>query len=237
MLRKLFFSIAAAAALLPLLLPAPAPTALQPASDRRNQNLSAPARPADLSRWFIEDETSRWSSDELEAVGLVLRNTVAALESLGPDFPAMLEGYRFRRFAGEYARDREGKIALVNHQDREVILSDTALLPENAFFIYHELGHIIDHRTDRALDGHFHLLTLETEGATTLHEWTTAQTFFLRGQAHIKHTEATADAFALWVWVDFAGEAVPHFHDTPENADPEAILEVFRNAIDSVIAR
>jgi hypothetical protein len=120
----------------------------------------------------------------------------------------------------------------VNHSTQVITLSVTILLPENVFFIYHELGHIVDHISGRSLNDHFHALTLEINGVTSLHEWTTAQGFFMRGQAHIVHTEATADAFALWVWVRFAGEEIPEFDDMPENADPQAILSVFEIAIE-----
>jgi hypothetical protein len=238
MLRKLFFSLIAGTTIL-IALSQPIHAAPTGATDRSRSTarVIASTKADDYSSWFIEDAASAWTESERKRVELVLANTLTALETLGPDGPALLDGYRFRRFAGEYARDREGKIALVDHTAQEVILADTALLQANTFFIYHELGHIVDHRTERDLDGQFHRLTLETEDATTLHEWTTVQGFFLRGQAHIKHTEATADAFALWIWVEFAGEAIPHFHDTPENADPAAILEVFRDTLSEVFAQ
>lgn len=184
----------------------------------------------DFSVFFLENDESRWSANDRRTVETVLRNTFHALNAVGLDGEAILSGYRFVHDDGEFARDKAGKIAVVNHVEGVIILAAPILQPENVFFIYHELGHIIDHRSGRALNHAFHSHALAT-GAQSLHEWTTAQGFFLRGQAHIKHTEATADAFALWVWVDFAGHDFPTFHDTPENADPAAILAVFKAAI------
>lgn len=216
-------------------IPVPIPNGGGAQPPRLSRRPPGAGRP-DFSAWFIEDGDSRWTAPERARVEEVLANTLEALAWLGDAEAELLSGYRFRRFAGQFARNRDGKIALVDHAVHEVILSDTILQPGNEFFIYHELGHIIDHRSSRALNERFHALTLETEGATTLHEWTTAQGFFLRGQAHIRHTEATADAFALWVWVEFAGQPIPHFHDTPDNADPEEILDVFEQALEILYA-
>ena len=81
------------------------------------------------------------------------------------------------------------------------------------------------------LNEQFHTLIQQIEGVTSLHDWTTAQGFYLQGQAHIDKSEATADAFALWVWVGFAGKDAPCFHDTSNNANTEAILDVFGLAL------
>ena len=187
----------------------------------------------DLDQWLITDETSVWTAEELELLQSVMLNTFGALAEVGLDGNVIFDGYAFRRFPGKYAKNKDGKIALVNYADQEIVLSDSIFLPEYEFFIYHELGHIVDHRSGHLLDKQFHTLTLQIDGVTALHDWTTAQGFYLRGQAHIKKSEATADAFALWVWVTFAGKEMPHFHHTPENANPEAILQVFSQAFKS----
>jgi len=187
----------------------------------------------DLSRWLIVDETSVWTTEEMGVVEQALRNTFGALEEAHMDGETLLDGYRFRRYDGEFANDKEGKIALANHTDQEIVLSDSIFLPENEFYIYHELGHVVDHRSGRALNDQFHALTLQIEGVTALHDWTTAQGFFLRGQAHVNKLEGTADAFAVWVFVGYVGNPVPQFNHMPENANPKAIVEVFGQALET----
>ena len=231
MFRKvLFFLIASAIAHFGLSLTSRVPMSAEVFPAPLTRPLTRIPRSTNFSTWFIEDEASAWPAEERAVVATVLANTLGALESAGLDGAALLEGYRFRRFDGQYAKDKEGNIALVNHGDLEITLSDTVLLPENRFFIYHELGHVVNHRSGGELNNRFHALTLQIEGVTALHDWTTAQGFFMRGQAHVHKTEATADAFALWVWVAFAKQETPYFHDTPENANAEAIVEIFSQA-------
>jgi len=187
----------------------------------------------DFDHWLILDETSAWTTNELKVLERVMRNAFGALEEAGLDGNVIFNGYFFRRFQGECAKNRRGKIAVVSFSDKEIILSDSIFQPEYEFFIYHELGHVVDYYSEAVLDEQFHKLIMQIEGVTSLHDWTTAQGFYLRGQAHIKKSEATADAFALWVWVDFAGKEIPNFYDMPSNANPEAILDVFRQALKS----
>ncbi len=185
-----------------------------------------------LANWLIEDETSVWSDEELEVLTEILIRTIGALDQAGLDGTALLEGYRFRRWDGEFAKDKQGKIAVVNHTNMEIVLSDTILAPENYFFIYHELGHVVNRRTGDALSSNFHALTEAIEGVVVLHDWTTAEGFWIRGQSHVKRSEAIADAFALWVLVGYARLNPPVFHDTPESARPEAIISVFEQAVE-----
>lgn len=185
----------------------------------------------DFSHWFILDETSVWTPEEIETVTRALRTSLAALEQAGFDGEALLDGYHFRRYAGEYAEGKRGKIALTNFTNFEITLSDSIFLPENEFYIYHELGHVVDARSGGVLNEQFHALTLQIEGVTALHDWTTAQGFFLRGQAHVHKEEATADAFAVWVFIGFAGNPVPQFKNMPENGNPQAIMDVFEQAL------
>jgi len=190
----------------------------------------------DLGRWLVIDETSHWTPEELETLQRVMQHTFDALAQAGLDGNAVFAGYAFRRGQGEYANNRNTAYAVVNHANQEIVLSDSVLLKENEFFIYHELGHIVDRYSGRALNEQFHMLTLQVEGALALHDWTTVKGFYLRGQAHIDKPEATADAFALWVWVTAAGEEIPQFDDTPEHARPQAIVEVFTQAFNAAFA-
>jgi len=186
---------------------------------------------ADFSKWFIENETSIWTPDERAIVETALRNTMDALADAGLDGETLLGGYRFERFAGEYANDKKGKIAIAYLEKGNIVLSNSIFLPENVFYIYHELGHVIDYRSGHKLNTQFHNLTLQIDGVSALHDWTTAQGFFLRGQAHIHKPEATADAFALWVYVAYMGNPVPDFPHMPENGDPDAIIRVYKVAL------
>lgn len=193
------------------------------------ENISE-VRPLDFSNWFIENDTSNWTPEERAIVENVIINSMNALTDAGLDGEALLGGYRFERFAGEYANNKKGKIAIAYLQKGKIVLSDSIFLPENIFYIYHELGHVIDYRSGHELDIQFHKLTLQIDGVTALHDWTTAQGFFLRGQAHVHKREATADAFALWVYVAYAGNPVPEFQHMPDNGDPDAIIRVYEEA-------
>lgn len=185
----------------------------------------------DLHDWLIVDETSRWSEAELRIVDRVMRNSLGALAEAGLDGEALMGGYRFRHWAGEFAKDQDGKIAVVNHGDREIVLSDTILRAEYEFFIYHEIGHVINRSSAGRLEANFHGLIEQIEGVVIKHDWTTAEGFWMRGQAHIHRSESIADAFALWVWTGFAGWEIPRFQDMPESARPDAILDVFDAAM------
>lgn len=184
----------------------------------------------DSQTWFIADESSRWTAQETAIVKGILSETIAALAEAGLSGRSLLEGYRFRRWAGEFAKDREGKIAVVNHSDMEIVLSDTILRPENHFYIYHELGHVVNRRSAGSLSVNFHSRIEQIDGIVIRHDWTTAEGFWFRGQAHINRDEAIADAFALWVWVS-AGHETPNFHDTPETVQWDAMIDVFVNAL------
>ena len=185
----------------------------------------------DISAWLIENQNSKWQVEEQEHLREILALSIKALDDAGLSGEELLGGYRFSRWDGEYAKDQEGKIALVNHTDREIILSDSIMAPENAFFIYHELGHVVNRRSGDALTEKFHGLTEQIDGIVIRHDWTTAEGYWIRGQAHIKRSEATADAFALWVLMGYGDEAAPNFFDTPESAQHEAIIRLFDQAL------
>lgn len=220
MFYKIIFSLSA----LTLLVSALFQASTQQAVDAQDSSVSSSV---DFSKWFIENETSIWTPEERATVETALRNSMDALAAAGLDGETLLGGYRFERFAGEYANDKRGKIAIAYLEKGKIVLSDSIFLPENIFYIYHELGHVIDYRSGHELDTQFHKLTLQIDGVTALHDWTTAQGFFLRGQAHVHKIEATADAFALWVYVAYAGNPVPEFKHMPENGDPGAIIRVY----------
>lgn len=185
----------------------------------------------DIRAWLIEDESSRWAPEEVAIVESILRKSIGALDNAGLDGSLLLEGYRFRRWDGEFAKDKDGWAAVVNHDDQEIFLADTIFLPGNEFFIYHELGHVVNRRSGGSLSDNFHSLIEQIDGIVIRHDWTTAEGFWFRGQAHIHRNEAIADAFALWVWMS-AGHETPNFHDTPDTVQWNNIIALFENALD-----
>jgi hypothetical protein len=157
------------------------------------------------SRWVIADAESAWTVQELVMVRHVLENTLGALETLGIDGQELLDGYRFRRFTGEYVDNKPGRVALIVHSQMEITVSDTAFVRHQGFYIFHEIGHAVDRRLGRQFSDRFHRLATDD--------------YKLRRQAQQDREEATADAFAVWVMVDYMGVREPVFHNTPATAD------------------
>lgn len=193
-----------------------------------NESTITLAKGVQVHDWIIDSRDSRWTVEELELVNFVLRNTFKALENAGFDGQELLNGYRFRRQQGEFVDGVDGRIALVRHQKREVILADSAFLRLQGFYIYHELGHIVDKRLDRELTQHFH----EATGAAN---WdashSTADGYWLNEHARADREEATADAFALWVVLNYTDNYKPVFWNTPNTINYEEILNTMEDAI------
>ena len=182
------------------------------------------AKTDEITRWLITNEESYWTAEEAKTVQRVLQDTFGTLAANGIDGIALLDGYRFRHDAGRYVDDVEGLIAKINHNVQEITLSDTAFTLQHGFTIYHELGHVVDHRLDRQLSELFHRhtgvgLVAGEEGE----EWQTAYNYWLRLAGRDDREEATADAFAVLVMVTYAGLRQPIFPHEPVTTDYEGI--------------
>lgn len=181
----------------------------------------------DLNGRIIETADSSWTKEEVALVGEVLANTAKALSEAGLDSEELMSGYRFRRYHGQYVDGKEGRIALVRHHVKEIVLGDAAFLRLNGFYIYHEIGHVVDKQLDREPNRRFH----ELAGSAKAGEQQTAAGFWLNDHARDDHQEATADAFALWVMIYHTGYYRPVFVGTPVSTDYDRIVEIFDSTI------
>lgn len=210
----------------------PAPVALQepiPTPDAVQPN-SAPDLAANHGQqdWFIRDENSNWTESELEIVSQVLDETIQALSQAGLDGQEILQGYRFRRFQGEFVDSVDGRLAIVDHQKDEIVLSDAAFKRHQGFNIYHEIGHIVDYRLERQLSQNFHLRAGTNQVAE---DGATAEGYWLRDHGRYDREEATADGFALWVLAQNSEAYRPVFFGTPLAVDYEGIIGAIAAAI------
>lgn len=178
--------------------------------------------------WVINPTESTWTEEELGLVHKALFNTVTALDDAGFDGQALLKGYRFRRQPGEFVGGVDGRIALVRHHNQEIILSDTAFLRLQGYYIYHELGHVVDKRLDRKLSQNFHN-SIGSIGINGMQK--TADGYWLNEHAKLDQEEATADAFALWVILRYTENYRPVFWNTPYIISYENIVSALDNAI------
>lgn len=184
---------------------------------------------AEAGRWLIFAEDGAWTVEEAEQVRRALLDVFAALAAAGEDGSELLDGYRFRRYASEYVDGVPGRVARVNHGELEIVLSDTAFLRQQGFYIYHELGHAVDGRLDRRLSAHFHGHT--GGGPTAGGSWQTADNFWIRPEGRDDREEAAADAFAVWVMVERAGLRKPVFPGAPMATDHAAIAAAAESAL------
>ncbi len=205
----------------------------------------SPAAPPSNSQpeRFIVDETSQWTTDELAVINQVLLHTFRALAEVGLDGPELLSGYRFRREPGEHIDEALGLVGLVNHSTKIISLADAAFVRMGGFYIYHEIGHALDHQLGRALSAQFHARVAILAGADIVEElepvgrdlktayWQTVNGYWLRAHAHEDREEATADAFALWIGSEYASLRRPVFPGTPRDADYEGISSALRDAL------
>jgi len=192
--------------------------------------LSRSATEDDFGRWIASDKGSRWQAQELEMLHSVLFQSFRAMASIGLDGPDILNGYIFVRDNHEFVHDQKGLVAIVNHESDEIILSDAAFLRQGGFSIYHEIGHALDDRLGRALTNYFHQYAgsserLESNGSVT------GDGFWMRPAAQESLSEATADAFALWVSEKSAGMKRPVFAGMPLDVQFEAISEAIEQAL------
>lgn len=187
--------------------------------------------------WFIVDETSHWSDDERIVVEEIMARTWAALDDIGLDGQKLLEGYRFRRVAAEFVPGGERLLAVVDHQRMEIVLADGAFKRLHGFYIYHELGHAIDHRLERMPSEAYHRLASQSqeEAAEAGDKWLTTDGFWLRYPGRDHREEATADAIAWWV-MSQAGQPKPFFAGTPLTANYDGIAQTIETALLEAVA-
>jgi hypothetical protein len=175
----------------------------------------------DYAEWIVVDAASQWQIEEVIMVRRVLLNTIAALDDVGLDGRSLVAGYRFRRFNGPYVEANTGLIGVVRHHSREIILADTAFQRLQGFYIYHELGHVVDRRSGRQLSESYHHVAYGgyqiMEDAAS-EQWETANGYWLREQGRHDREEATADAFALWVAFARTDMRKPIFAKMPRQA-------------------
>ena len=209
----------------------PAPVVQQAAKPSAADERLTPANDSDdvdgQPGWFIREGNSTWTDSELETVSQALTQTIRALSLAGLDGQEIFQGYRFRRFQGEYVDAVDGRLAIVDHQNGEIVLSDAAFKRHKGFNIYHELGHIVDYRLDRQLSHFFHLRAGTNQAAV---DWATAEGYWLRNHGRYDREEATADAFALWVLAQDSDAYRPVFFGTPVTVDYEAIIWAIEDA-------
>ena len=172
----------------------------------------------DWQRWIIFDPENPWSAKELIQLQKALTQTFIALDEFGIDGPELLAGYRFRRQHGEFLEGRRGFIGVARHRLQEIVLSDSAFVRLNGFYIHHEIAHAVDVRLDRGLSEQFALISdsgLDGEVATG---------FWMNNHAHSDVQEAVADAYALWIHCRYLGESKPVFPNMPGETDTDIII-------------
>jgi hypothetical protein len=187
-------------------------------------------RSGSWTEWAIVAPDSVWKVEELQLLHTALTTTIGALDEKGLDGRALLSGYRFRRSQGTYLPGKLGQVALVQHDTREIRLSDRALHTQSGFHIYHELGHVVDRRLQQALTREFQRLTLGEEGIDSRK---TAGGFWLDQFARDRPEEATADAFALWIILNHTTGPEPVFWMKPDEANYDTIAAV----MDRILSR
>ncbi|MCA9953083.1 MAG: hypothetical protein H6657_16495 [Ardenticatenaceae bacterium] len=208
-------------------------SAMTPAISHDPQPICAPqvCPNGDLSQWLIVSPESSWEAEEEVMVVEIVTAVINSLNQQGLDGYALLNGYRFRRQAGEYIVDRPGDIAVVNHITQEITLADAAFKRLHGFYIIHELGHVVDQRTDRQLTANFHARI-----GSDLQNHVTAESYWLNLHAQNDLEEATADALALYVMSTYAPGYRPVFAQTPVTTDFDGIRAAMATTLEEVAA-
>lgn len=189
---------------------------------------AAQAQSADAADiWFVHAADSQWQPGEIAMVQKTLETTITALDDAGFEGRAIFEGYRFRRYAGEYVNGVEGQIALVRHNSQEIILGDAAFVRLWGYYIYHELAHVVDKRTGRALSDAFQA-HVGSDGAGT------PDGYWLNDHARGDREEGTADAFALWIVMRYTDNPKPVFAGMANDTDYEQIVSAIETAMAAI---
>ncbi|MAU00486.1 MAG: hypothetical protein CL608_25365 [Anaerolineaceae bacterium] len=197
-------------------------------ADALEQSFCAPqiCGEAGWQQWIIVTPGDSWQTDELILLRDILTTVIDALDQQGLDGRSLLSGYRFQRQQGEYIIGHPGRVAVVNHTTQEITLADASFKRLRGFYIFHELGHVIDWRTERQLSTAFHIMvgSDQTQSAT-------ADGYWLNQAAEHDLEEAVADAFALWIMSNYGGDYRPVFAHTPVTTDYEGITRTFSTSL------
>lgn len=187
--------------------------------------------------WIIIDENSTWTAGALLTIRRSLLNTLGALDNNGIDGRNILDGYRFKRHHGPYVDEKKGWVALVNHDRQEILLADKAFVGQG-FVVYHELGHVIDHRLGGGLKEWFRQTSAAhgSEPLTTHSNLSVVEGFWFRDQSQENLGEAVADAFALWVMANSGDLDGLAFKDAPATVNYPRIVEAMDKSIHSLIS-
>ena len=181
--------------------------------------------PGAWQTWVIVEPDSAWRVEELALLHETLRTTIRALDEVGFDGRALLRGYRFRRQSSAYV---DGLIARVNHDAQVVTLADTAVQQLWGFYLYHELGHIVDRRLHLSLRQHYHTLAGSDTSAPSA---PTADGYWMNDHGRSNQGEAAADAFGLWVVMRHTGKPKPVFAHMPNDTDYEQIATTLETVL------
>ncbi len=185
-------------------------------------------RHGDWRSLVIVDATSQWRPDELVEVREALLALTAALADAGLDAQTLLAGYRLRRHAGEFYRPADRWVAAVHHDRGEIVLADAVFMRMDGFYIYHEFGHAVDRRLDRALTQTYTAALGMGEGdAAPSGSW-------IRTLTRTNTYELTADAFGIYVGTAYAGMTPPAYGETPVSVDYERISQTLAAALAEV---
>ena len=181
--------------------------------------------------WFIGERDDEWTAGEWEMIQEIISDTFNILETANLDGETLLSGYRFKRIFSEYLDPVAGKIAVINHNLEEIWLSDAAFRM-SGFYIYHELGHAVDHRLERQLSQAFHARTggKFVDGGNG-EKWQSGDAFWMRTHGREDREEATADAFALSVIMSETTNRKPIFSGMPVTVDYSGIADAVSESL------
>ena len=180
--------------------------------------------------WIVEDETSHWTPEELALVRRGLWAAHRVLADAGLDPATVLGGYRLRRHAGEFYLPERRYVAAVCHDTQEIILADAVFMRMDMFYLYHELGHVVDHRLNRELTaGLRDALGLEPGDPAPRGTW-------IRGTARDVAYELTADAFGIYLGRTYLDMASPAYDSTPAETDYDRIADAMAAALAAAAA-
>jgi len=191
-------------------------------------------RSGSWTEWVILNTQSSWEIADLQLLHTALLVTMRALDDAGFGGYSLLSGYRFRHSRGVYLPGELGILARVDHEKQEVVLADGALRKQWGFYIYHELGHIVDKRLAQLLTYEFQRLA---HGDKDVGDGKTADGFWLNKAARERPAEATADAFALWIVLNHTTNPRPVIWLRPEGTNYETIAGVMDSVIQGISPR
>lgn len=189
----------------------------------------------DWQAWVIADHASDWQVGELEMLHLALLTTINALDDMGADGHNLLAGYRVRKINQEFvpSESEQNMVAVVRHPEQEIVVSRSAFLRQQGFLIYHELGHVVDKRVERRYTANYQALAAlggEPSDAPI------ADGYWLRVYGRDQANEGSADAFATWMVLRYAGTRQPVFPGTPITIDYDLIANTAQSALTQAVA-